>query len=165
MVRGIGDTQARPETVAVLDRPSLDGLSRAGWDRTTVYVPVDGVEGMPRYVRERPRALSTARQRGEQPTEVTALELSGGSEDAQWQEALASPWWNLVEAAALPVRVFMVEPWQQTRHLPDQYWRAPAQTPRQSSAETAAKQAQEAEAARLREEGGRVTSDAMDAAR
>jgi hypothetical protein len=165
IVRGLADAQARPERVGAASEASLDGLSRAHWDRTTVLVPVDGVEGTPRYLREYPRADATARQRGEFPTEVTALELSGDSEDAQWQEALAAPGWHLIQVAALPVRMIMHDPTQPVRHLPAQHWRAQTSTLRQSAAEAARAAELEAAAVKARAEDAKATTDALDAAR
>jgi hypothetical protein len=164
-VRGISDSNARPERLTNDSSASLQGLSRAHWDRTTVLVPVDGVEGMPRYLREYPRTVATARQRGEFPTEMTALELSGDSEADQWTETLASPGWHLIQVAALPVRMIMHDPSQCVRHLPQQHWRAQVTTLRQSSAEATKIAELEAAALKARQEDAKVRSDAMDAVR
>lgn len=134
----MSDYNARPESKPTADSASIDGLSRAHWQSTTVIVPVDGIEGYPRFTREHPKALATARQRGEYPTEMTALELSGDTYGDQWQEAVESPMWSLVQAVSMPYRFIWVQPWDSIRHLPDQHWRAPVNTARLTSAEVAA---------------------------
>lgn len=164
-VRGINDSNARAEQARVDTSTSLDGLSRVHWDRTTVLVPIDGLEGMPRYLREYPRTSATARQRGEFPTEMTALELSGDSEADQWTEALASPGWHLIQVAALPVRMIMHDPSEPVRHLPQKHWRAQVTTLRQSGADAAKVAELEATALKARQEDAKVRSDAMDAVR
>ncbi|MFO0857088.1 MAG: hypothetical protein U0640_07005 [Phycisphaerales bacterium] len=138
LVRSMSDYNARPEEKFSSDSPSVSGLSRAHWQPTTVIVPVDGVEGYPRYTREHPQALATARQRGEYPTEMTALELSGDTYSQRWNEALESPAWAIWQAVSMPYRFIWVQPWEPTRHLPDQHWRAPVNTARITSAEMAA---------------------------
>ncbi len=138
LVRSMSDYNARPEEKRMADAPSVDGLSRAHWQPTTVIVPIDGVEGYPRFTREHPKALATARQRGEYPTEMSALELSGDTQQDQWQETIESPAWALLQAVSLPYRFIWVQPWDSIRHLPDQHWRAPVNTARVTAAEVAA---------------------------
>lgn len=143
LVRSMSDYDARPEVTYSADSTSVEGLSRAHWTHTTIIVPVDGVEGYPRYTREHPNALATARQRGEYPTEVTALELSGDTERKQWQEVIESPMWAIIQAVSMPYRFIWTQPDDPVRHLPDQHWRAPVNTPRVTIAEVAASQAEE----------------------
>jgi hypothetical protein len=56
-------------------------LARETWKPTTVLVPVDGLASRPVYVQHPLLASKTARQRGEQPSATSALELDG---DSQW---------------------------------------------------------------------------------
>lgn len=74
---------------------SLAGLSRDNWADTTFYVPVSGIEHKPTYTTDKPRRTdSTARQRGEYPSQRTVVE--GSTEDSSGDQA--------VEALLAPVR-------------------------------------------------------------
>lgn len=105
-----------PEAVAAGgsdDAPSLVSLDRSNWPSETFLVPVDGTDHHPNYTRNLAYTNVTARQRNEQPTPATALELDGTPEsDAANQrlaEAIFSPFWALGEAIAILPRL-VIEP-------------------------------------------------------
>lgn len=76
--------------------PSLSGVSRAHWEPMTIELWPDGTQHWPRLTRGGPIKIdNTARQRGEHPTALTALEI----EPDRWAEA--QEWWaGPIHAAA-----------------------------------------------------------------
>lgn len=92
------------------DAASTNSLGRENWAPTTVRVPVDGLASHPHYNKPLFFTDKTARQRGEQPTALTALELDG-----------EVPWTTAGEAAvAGPLAL-----WDNTRMLVWDFWAEP----------------------------------------
>jgi len=116
--------------VPVSDGPSLTGMSRADWAPATVLVPVDGVAALRTYAPRHHWTDETARQRGDYPTAVTALELDGATYWTQVAEGGAAPFLAFADAFALPFRMVMAAPWREVRTIPEPYWRAPVSIPR-----------------------------------
>ena len=75
------------------DAPSIVGLSRNHWQHTTVSVPVDGLASKPTFATKHLKTNATARQRGQYPTDMTALELDGDTGWTQVGETVMSPLW------------------------------------------------------------------------
>lgn len=73
------------------DAPSVIGLSRAHWQQTVVSVPVDGLASKPTFASKHLMTNTTARQRGQYPTDMTALELDGDTGWTQVGETVLSP--------------------------------------------------------------------------
>lgn len=126
-----GDANARSETPADrVDPPSLAaggaGLDRSAWPLLTLDVPYDTTGGTSRYTRDYRYTETTARQRGEYPTPLSALELDGDTIEAQRDEAIVNPLMHLTQAALLLPRMIMRAPWVEVSHEPQPYWRAPA---------------------------------------
>jgi hypothetical protein len=138
---GLADNNSRPDTGPRGDTASLTGpnsrLSRANWAPTAFVVPVDGVDGLPTYSRQRQFADATARQRGDFPTPANALELGGDSLEARRDEVLFAPLDSFAQALLVVPRFFFVQPWEQTRHEAQRYWMAPAMTQRITSEDVA----------------------------
>jgi hypothetical protein len=138
MLPTLVEAQSRNETPVRSDPASLTGpsrLARADWQATTFLVPVDGTDAYPTYSRHTPIANATARQRGDFPVPMSALELEG---DTTWQrrrEVLRAPFDAAWQAAAIVPRFFFVEPWQETRHRPTSFWVAPGTTQRVATEE------------------------------
>jgi len=109
--------------------PTLAGLDRSNWERTTLMVPVDGTAHRPTYVQRIIGTNSSARQRREYPTAESALEMTQGSGHDQSIEAPlqhAQAAYDLV--LGLP-RMFLQLPYR-TRWSPDESyeraWRQPS---------------------------------------
>lgn len=141
----------RAETPRSDDATSLAGLSRASWTRQTVEVPVEGTYALRRYTRTYHMTETTSRQRGEFPTPMSTLELTGDTGNEQALEALVSGPYALYEGVVLIPRLFFVRPCEEIRATPEEHWRAPVSTMRftaeQRAAATAAQQAQDPAAA------------------
>ena len=97
-------------------------LDRAGWQPIDFVVPVDGVRHDPNYrfltsSRQRSR---TARDRGDFPTYVSALDSSRASFMTDAIDATITAAYAAVETVALPVFVFvdMTEPTRYSSHTP-----------------------------------------------
>jgi hypothetical protein len=138
---GVADNNTRPDAPARSDKASLAGagsrLNRAHWEPVPVVVPVDGVDGLPTYSRHHAFTDATARQRGEFPTPISALELGGDSLEARRDEALFAPLDSFAQALLVLPRFFFVQPWDTTRHEPQQYWMAPSSAQRITSEDVA----------------------------
>lgn len=126
-IHGAGE---RDEAGRTDDQASLHGLSRAAWARQTVVVPVEGTNAYRRYSRNYQITETTSRQRGDFPTPMSALELSGETSDEQFVEALASGPYGFYEGLVLVPRLFFVRPCEEVRATPSEHWRAPISTPR-----------------------------------
>lgn len=93
--------------------PALDthaGLDRSAWPGQVFLVPVDGSVHGPVWHADLRFANTTARQQGLMPTAETALELDGGTGNAQALEAVVAPFASLVDVALFPVRLFVDPP-------------------------------------------------------
>jgi hypothetical protein len=128
----------RAEADGYADGPSLavdgSGMDRSHWGVVTIDAPFDGVGGNPRYTREYRYTDQTARQRGDYPTPLSALELTGQTEQAQRDEAIINPLMYLTQATLLIPRMLMHAPWKEVHHEPGPYWRV---TPTQSGDQSA----------------------------
>jgi hypothetical protein len=118
----------RPEHPLVDDPPSLTSLDRSGWRPVAVVVPVDGVASRRTYAYEQLLTVSTARQRGDFPTEISALELSGGTRQVQALEGLANPLTALVDGLVMVPRMIVHCPAREVYNFPRSYWRADTTT-------------------------------------
>lgn len=90
-------------------------IDRSGWGRTEFLVPVDGVGHRPAYTTRVMLKNSTARQRGEYPTAVSALELTGGFTDEEFTDVWTTPLVVFGSALAIPVRLFLEPQWTEDR--------------------------------------------------
>lgn len=93
--------------------PALDthaGLDRSAWPGQVFLVPVDGSVHGPVWHGDVRFADTTARQNGLMPTAETALELDGGTGNAQALEAVVAPFASLIDVALFPVRLFVDPP-------------------------------------------------------
>ncbi len=106
--------------------PSITGISRANWQPTPILIPVDGTAHTPIYNRRITWADKTARQRNENPTAATSLELYSGSEQQQEYEALNNQWQTFTDVLLIVPRMIGWAPWK-VRWSPDdayqRYWR------------------------------------------
>jgi hypothetical protein len=94
-LRPTADFYERVDKPLVQSNASIAGLSRDNWAPVAFSVPVSGVEHKPIYTDDKPqRTDSTARQRGEFPTQASAAQ---NSDDASLGDQAA-------EAALAPVR-------------------------------------------------------------
>lgn len=111
--------------------PTLTSVWRDNWTPTVILSPVDGTAHQPTYAKRLLMTDSTARQRREYPTALTALELTNGSEGDQQLEALANPLYALADVVLLLPRMVLDRPWS-IRWSPDvayaRYWH-PGGTP------------------------------------
>lgn len=105
--------------------PSLTGIDRGNWEKTSILLPVDGTAHYPLYHKRVVIADKTRRQQNRQPTALSALDLYNGSESDQELEALANIGITAADFALLPIRVVWTPPWR-TRWSPDEayqrYW-------------------------------------------
>ncbi len=105
--------------------PTLTSVWRDNWQRTVIHSPVDGTAHQPVYAKRLAMTESTARQRREYPTALSALELTNGSEPEQQLEALANPLYALADVVLLLPRMVLDRPWS-IRWSPDvayaRYW-------------------------------------------
>lgn len=100
-LRPTADFYERVDKPLVQSGSSLAGLSRENWAQTTFYVPISGTEHKPTYTTDKPhRTDSTARQRGEFPTQLSAAQNSDyDSSGEQAIEGLLAPLragWDIV---------------------------------------------------------------------
>lgn len=124
-------------TGAPQGKSSLVAIDRSNWEAQTFLVPVDGTGHRPTYATTLELKNSTARQRGEFPTELSALELHGGYTDEQLVESFDSPLLALGSCVIIPIRLF-VEPQTLTKYSPRKSydrWPGPAKTSRQLAEE------------------------------
>lgn len=120
----------RSETPRRDDTRSITGLSRASWSRQSIVVPVEGTYALRRYARSYQITETTARQRGDFPTPLSSLELTGGTRDDQALEILAAGPYAFYEGVVLIPRLFFVPPCEEVRATPQDHWRAPVSTAR-----------------------------------
>jgi hypothetical protein len=143
----------RPEGTAIPDKPSLVSIDRSNWAPQRMVSPMDAVSATRTYTVNYMWTDATARQRGQMPSPVSSLELSGDSYQDQVWEAAAS--WPLAFVGFLMIAPRMIthSPTHEVRYFPQQYWRAPTETPRKptvaipSDAESAPARAQPADVA------------------
>jgi len=98
------------------DEPSLrrDTLDRSSWETTTVTVATGQVERQSGYVSPWRTDGSTARARGEAPSEATVLEAAGEPGSLAF-EGLVQPLQPATDLVVSPARVVMQPPWTVVR--------------------------------------------------
>ncbi|HYE61070.1 MAG TPA: hypothetical protein VD997_03660 [Phycisphaerales bacterium] len=117
--------EERPEAPLTSDGPSVVSLTRENWRPMVFTVPVDGVASRRNYTTELHFTDTTARQRGEHPTALSALELSGPTRTEQALEGLVNPFNAFGDAVLMPARMAVHWPWREVYSFPPSYWRAP----------------------------------------
>lgn len=129
-LRPTADFYARVDRPIENSSPSLLGNSRENWASMEFLVPVAGVEHKPLYMGDKPRRTdSTARQRGEYPTQASATEGSDGrSTVRQTYEALWAPLRATWDMVMFVPRMFVAPPWRTVSSPRDGYARGPHQT-------------------------------------
>ncbi len=113
-------TQLRPDAPYAAfpeSHRSVTSLDRSNWTEKTVLVPVDGLGHRPNYAVSLQLKNSTARQRGEFPTALSALEVTGGFTDEQLVESFDQPLIILGSALILPARM-LIDPQWNVRYSP-----------------------------------------------
>lgn len=104
-----------PGALPANETPSLNGgLDRSTWTPTVVRIERRQVEAQPHYATERLYDHSTARERGEWPTPLTSLEVSGNG-GAAALEGVVAPFNAAFDLVAFPCRLFRAAPWSTTR--------------------------------------------------
>jgi hypothetical protein len=127
-------TQLRPDVAYPAfpeGRRSLTSLDRSNWTEKTILVPVDGVGHRPHYAESVQLKNSTARQRGEFPTALSALEVTGGFTDEQLVETFTQPLVIFGSAVILPARL-LIDPQWNVRYSPNRSydrWPEPGSDP------------------------------------
>jgi len=92
------------------DAATTTSLSRSNWQTKTVLVPMDGLASKPTYARSHIWTDKTARQRGQMPTDLTALELDGDTYWTQVEQSAASPAFALWDATRFVLWDAWVDP-------------------------------------------------------
>jgi hypothetical protein len=126
----------RPETPPGPDAPSITSIARTNWQPMVIVSPIDSVAATRTYAVNYIWSDATARQRGQSPTPVSSLELTGGSEMTQMWESLASAPIAFAGGVMILPRMITHSPTREVRYFPEQYWRAPADTLRKPLAGT-----------------------------
>ncbi|HLO39869.1 MAG TPA: hypothetical protein VK176_02510 [Phycisphaerales bacterium] len=90
---------------------SVKSMDRSNWTEQTVLVPVDGTAHRPTYAESVELKNSTARQRGEFPTALSALELTGGFTDEQLVETFTTPLVVFGSGVIVPFRLLIDPQW------------------------------------------------------
>ncbi|MBL9119877.1 MAG: hypothetical protein JNL80_08185 [Phycisphaerae bacterium] len=98
-----------PGAIPANETPSLHGLDRSAWERTTVRVERRQVESLPSYTSRVLYDHSTARERGERPTITSVLEGDGSGYRAS-AEAFSSPVFAALDLLMMPVRLVTSPP-------------------------------------------------------
>jgi hypothetical protein len=129
VVPDIAAVHFRSEEPLKSDGPSVKGLSRSGWSTSRVVVPVDGTHAFRTYAKEIAWTKQTSRQRGGAITPMSALDEEGDTRTTRYLEIGASPWMALYDVIAFPVRAVQAAPWEEVRHEPRPFRRAPVRVP------------------------------------
>lgn len=117
--------EERAEAPLTDDKPSVVSLTRENWSPVLFVVPVDGVASRRTYTTEIYYADATARQRGEHPTPISSLELSGPTRTEQALEGLVNPFNAFGDLVMMPARMAVWWPWREVYSFPPSYWRGP----------------------------------------
>jgi hypothetical protein len=80
-------------------------IYRSNWDTVTFLLPVDGTDHTYLGRTDMPCTEATARQRGEYPTPLSALDLDGDTGDVQAYEMVESHFWAAGDAILLVPRL------------------------------------------------------------
>ncbi len=113
-----------PIALPVPNDPSVTSLDRRNWEPVNIVVPIYGVAHGPTYTTNHRRTDTTARQRAEHPTALTALELDGGTCGTQVREAAEAPFVAAWDALLLLPRAVVTRPWTELRGGQEPYWRS-----------------------------------------
>jgi hypothetical protein len=116
----VGQPAAAP---AWPEGPSLTGIDRSNWGRTSIEVPVNGIGHGPLYSHTLYRAHVTRRQRGEYPTPESSLDLVEGSTARQRGEAIAAPFTSIGQIILMTPRMFFQPPWSDDYSPKERYER------------------------------------------
>lgn len=116
--------ESMPSDVRPDDASSLTSLDRSGWSKTVILVPVHGIAHGPTYTTEHLSTKATARQRGEPPTALTALELEGDTCWTQVADAAEAPFVSMWDLLLLLPRAVVERPWTEVRGDQQPYWRS-----------------------------------------
>ncbi|MBC7836085.1 MAG: hypothetical protein H7Y88_13445 [Phycisphaerales bacterium] len=110
-------------------QPSLTSLSRDNWEPQMFAVPPNTIEHQPTYSSHARVADEMARQRGEYPTEDTAV-LNSGDKSRWYQvgEAILEPFASALDIVMFIPRALVKHPWETESSPRDAYQRAPATT-------------------------------------
>jgi hypothetical protein len=127
----------RPEAAPGPAKSTLTSIDRSNWAPQVIVAPMDGLAATRTYAINYMWTDSTARQMGRMPSAVSSLELSEGSMTDQIWEAVASGPLAFIGGVMILPRMIAHSPTREVRYFPEQYWRAPAATPRVSSIEPA----------------------------
>lgn len=93
------------------DQPSLTGVDRNNWSERTMVIGDEPVLTYPTYRSNPSYTSATARQRGEYPTALSALETTNDqSLSQQTAEGFAFPFWGALDIPAMIPRVFITPP-------------------------------------------------------
>lgn len=113
LLPAVAPADATPPPPPASDPTTLTSLTRDNWTPTEFRVPRDGVETAPTYRPLFTYPTETARQRGEFPTVLTALEGAGDeTNNRQLRGILGSHGRAVVDAAILLPRMIAVRsPW------------------------------------------------------
>jgi hypothetical protein len=114
----------RPEVPLVDDGPSLTSLDRSNWAPVVVTLPVDGVAAHRSYTNEKLLVRSTARQRGDYPTAVSSVDLSGNTRVEQWAESWLNPGIAFLDLVLLAPRMIAHSPTKEAYAFTTPHWRA-----------------------------------------
>jgi len=106
------------------DEASITTFDRRHWQPSVILVPVYGVAHGPTYTTEHRSTDATARQRGEHPTALTALELDGDTCRTNVVDALQTPFVCAWDALLLLPRAVVTRPWTEIRGDQEPYWRS-----------------------------------------
>lgn len=104
---------------------SVTKIGRADWPLMNVLVPVDGVAASPTYATTHTFTQTTARQRGEHPTALTALELGGNTTWQQYGEMSIAPFTATTDLVCMIPWMFAAGPAEESPVKPAMHWRAP----------------------------------------
>ncbi|MCK6476626.1 MAG: hypothetical protein L6Q35_07320 [Phycisphaerales bacterium] len=103
--------QPGPNDPAIVPGSTPVPIDRSAWSRQVFMVPVDGTGHRPTYAHAIVLKNDTARQRGEFPNALSALELDAGFTDEQVTETLTTPLVIFGTALAVPIRLFTEPQW------------------------------------------------------
>lgn len=113
-----------PSDIRPDDPSSLTSLDRSGWSKTVVLVPVHGIAHGPTYTTRHRSTDATARQRGEPPTALTALELEGDTGWTQVADSAEAPFVCMWDTLLILPRAIVERPWTEVRGDQEPYWRS-----------------------------------------
>jgi len=109
------------------ERPTPLPLDRSGWERVELYIPTDDILHFPTH-RTDWHLARAARERGEYPDPLSAIEIHDRTPGERFIEGLAVEVGAITDALLLPFRIVWIEPhWEPTRARSSGYQRLPSQ--------------------------------------